>query len=208
MKQLIVMLTLIILSSCGLLRKYPDNEVVQFDKCLLESEKQEVINKGVFYKDWDGICKDGGYSKGLLQIRIDSFRPNKYLFIKNGLWSEYHKTFSKQYVKIIENYDRFGNKIYGQTYVSSSDTSKGFALIFKEELDTLNMTTTFIRYYDNGKIKYIQFGKPLNYNDYISYYYKGISVDSIKAFNTDGYEIDPKKINTYDMFYFKPAKCK
>jgi hypothetical protein len=67
--------------------------------------------------------------------------------------------------------------IYGQTYVNStSDTSKRFILIFEEVLDTLNMKITFKRYYENGKIKYIQYGKPLNFK---SYYYKDISVESV-----------------------------
>lgn len=130
------------------------------------------------------------------------------MFIKNGTWRECHRVAGGKFIKITENLDNYGNKIFCQTYISSGDTSKGFVLLFEESLDSLKMTATFKRFYDNGKIKYIQYGRPLNFYDRVSYYYKGMAVDSIKAFNITGEEVDPKKINTYDVFYYPPAKCK
>ena len=208
MKILLAFLILLIISSCGLLRKYPDNEDVRFDKCLSKDEKKIINQNKQFYINWDGINNNGGYSRGLLQVREDSLNSNRFLFIKNGLWTEYHKLPGGRQIKILENHDRFGNIIFGQTFISSKDTLKGFTLIFEEISDSLQQTNIFKRYYDNGKIKYINYSKSLNFEDYLSSSYKGYSLDSTKTFNSDGIEVDPKEIDTYDMLYYRPSKCK
>lgn len=91
MKRLLIIWTGILITSCGLVSKYPSGQHSVYAKMLTQADKEQISQHGEITKDIQlGTSVDNDLLKGTLRI-MKTDNPDIYNFVETGQWINHGK---------------------------------------------------------------------------------------------------------------------